>query len=132
MRSAVTRPADHVRQRTNQRDAALARVSRLTTGTAVAGALATVGFAGLAALTFSGNATATDNNQVTTDSSTDQNTQGLTPTTDGSSSNSNGSTSTSHGTQATQAPGYTYNQGSTTVNPPVVHHGRSHVSTGGS
>jgi len=141
MRSTAPRQADHVRQRTNQRDLAIARVSRLTTGTAVAGALATIGFAGLAAFTFSGNATATDTNQVAADDSSSQDTQGLNQPADGSATTpgsvSNQGTQGTQGTQTYPGTGSTGattpSTGSTSVNPPVTttRH-RVHVVTGGS
>ena len=141
MRSTAPRQADHVRQRTNQRDLAIARVSRLTTGTAVAGALATIGFAGLAAFTFSGNVTATDANQVTADDSSSQDSQAINQPADGSTTTpggvSNPGTQGTQGTQTNPSTGSTGattpSTGSTSVNPPVVttRH-RSHVSTGGS
>ena len=84
MRSSSPRPNDHIRHRAIKRDLAIERVSRLTTGTAIAGAVATIGFAGLAAFTFTGNTTAADDQQATTDDSGSQDTQALTPTSNGS------------------------------------------------
>ncbi len=60
--------SDPQRQRTGQRDRALARLSRLTTATAVVGTLATVGFGGLAAITFSGTSSADAAQQPATQS----------------------------------------------------------------
>jgi hypothetical protein len=119
MGSSTSRRPDQNGTRADQRDAAVARVSRITNGTALAGGLATVGFAGLAALTFSGNPTTTDADQATTDQTAPQ------------------STTTTHGVQPTPATGASAtakpNGNTTTVNPPTVTtHVRSHVSTGGS
>ncbi|HEY7025211.1 MAG TPA: hypothetical protein VH371_09650 [Candidatus Limnocylindrales bacterium] len=109
---AVERP-DPLRKRISQRDQAIARVSRITTATAVAGAMATVGFGGLAAVTYSGDLTNTDTTPITSDG---QSTDGAEVT-----------------SQATPVPTLsTTRSGTPTVRPPTTTRTRSHVSSGGS
>ena len=85
---------------------------------------ATVGFGGLAALTYTGSTTAADNGTATNDATiTDQQ---QTQSTNGS----NGS-ATVPVPRATARSGAT-NQQPVTINPPTVTRGRSHVRTGGS
>jgi hypothetical protein len=98
------------------RDRAVARLRRLTLGSAAGGVIGTMLFGGLAAATYDGT-TATTTAAATTDDSAAQ------IAADDSTSNTSGSTSTSDNSttvQATQAPTAT----STT--------GGAHASTGGS
>ena len=132
MRSDASRPTDHVHVRANQRERAVARAARITTATAVAGSMATIGFAGLAAMTFSGNTNTADAEQVTPAGQSAQDQQAVTQTSNGSSTNSTNSTPTARAT-AVPAPTTNSNGSTTTVNPPAVStNRRSHVTTGGS
>jgi hypothetical protein len=113
-----------MRLRASQRERALGRLSRLTTATAVAGTFATVGFGGLAAVTYSGTPT-TPINQTTIDSSGEtaqENGTNDTPTDPGSTTTSP-STPTSPSTTTQRIP---------TVQPPTRTRTRSHVVSGGS
>ena len=96
----------------------MGRLSRITTATAVAGTFATVGFGGLAAITYSGTSSPADTTDQTTDGSQSTDTQALT---------SPGTT------KATSAPNSaTTTQQAPTVRLPTTTRGRSHASTGGS
>jgi hypothetical protein len=107
-----------MRERTAQRDQALARLSRITTATAVAGTFATVGFGGLAAITYTGNSNSSDSNTVT-------------PA--GSANGDQGQTQSAQQAAPTATPRQgTSHQQPVTINPPTVTQGRSHVRTGGS
>ena len=109
------RPDDPIRQRVEQRERAIAKLSRLTTGAAIAGTFATVGFGGLAAMTYSG----TPADSASVDDSTTQDQPLATSPAGGTSSSVTNPT-------ATQPPTQQY------VQPPTVSRGRRHVSTGGS
>ena len=109
---------DSLRQRVSQRNSAIERVARLTTATAVVGTFATVGFSGLAALTYSGSPTS-DSSAVTTDDQSSAG-QGL---------GQSGGTA-----QVTPSPTRSTTQsGTATVRPPTTTtRGRTHAVTGGS
>jgi hypothetical protein len=109
------RPIDPTRQRANQRERALDRLSRLTTATAIAGTFATIGFGGLAALTYAG--TPTTNDPIAID---DAGQQGAVGTAQPNDTN----------TSATQAP--TTRQFVPAQPPSTTTRRRTHVSSGGS
>jgi hypothetical protein len=82
-------------QTSRNRDRALARIQSITTRTAVVASIATVGFGGLAALTYSGTSDAANVGGSTTDTTTHTTTgTDTTPATD----------SVTSGLQATPAP----------------------------
>jgi hypothetical protein len=87
-------------QTSRNRDRALARIQSITTRTAVVASIATVGFGGLAALTYSGTSDTT-NAADTTSQNVDGSTTDTTTNTDPTTSATNGVTA---GLQATPAP----------------------------
>ncbi len=105
-----------MRLRADLRERALDRLSRLTTATAIAGTFATVGFGGLAAITYSGTPVGSD--PVTVD---DQTTAPQANTTDPSNTT---------GSLATQQP--STHQFVPAQPPTVTTRRRTHVSSGGS
>ena len=127
MRRDDRRPMDPIRLRVDMRGRALDRLSRLTTGAAVAGTLATVGFGGLAAVTYSG--TSSDQQAVDDSTSQSQAQDNNQPGT-GATPQSNGTNqSTGSAPSATQPP----TQQVVPAQPPSVStHHRVHVSSGGS
>ena len=109
------RPTDPTRLRADLRERALGRLSRLTTAAAIGGTFATVGFGGLAAVTYSGTPAAAD--PISVDDSAQGQVQAGVP---------NGTNPS-----ATRAP--TTNQHVVPVQPPTVTtRKRTHVSSGGS
>jgi len=110
------RPIDPTRLRVNQRERALGRLSRLTTASAIAGTFATVGFGGLAAITYGGTPAGSD--PVTVDDTTS--------TPQANSTNPSNST----GSLATQQP--STHQFVPAQPPSTTTHRRTHVSSGGS
>jgi hypothetical protein len=128
-------------ERTRQRDRALNRLSQLTTATAVAGTVAAFGFAGLAAVTYSGTPVALaddpagtlDGTSNSVAGSDDQSFQNQPTTADDSGTTTQGGSSASGSQsttpQATTRPStrqYTY------VQPPTRSTRRGHSSTGAS
>lgn len=108
-----------MRLRANQRERALARLSRLTTASAAAATFATVGFGGLAAVTYSGTS-ATPSDQTALDDPSAQ--------ADASAPQANGTTTDP---RATTGPTST-NRPIVVAQPPTRTRTRSHVVTGGS
>jgi hypothetical protein len=88
-------------QTSRNRDRALARVGSITSKTAIIASVATVGFGGLAAFTYSGDPSVTSIDQTTnsTDATTNDTTTNSSGTTSGRTSGG-----TTNGLQATQAP----------------------------
>ena len=124
MRRDVRRPDDPIRQRAEQRERALKKLSQLTTGAAVAGTFATVGFGGLAAITYSG----TSANAAVVDDGTSQNQQSTTAP--GAVTNPYVTNPYVSNPGATQPP--TQQFAPAPVQPPTISRHRSHVSSGSS
>lgn len=109
------RPIDPTRLRAELRERALGRLSSLTTAAAIGGTFATVGFGGLAAMTYSGTPVIAD--PISVDGTTSQ---GQVP-----SGQSNGTTPS-----ASHVP--TNQQFQPAQPPTVTTRKRTHVSSGGS
>jgi hypothetical protein len=110
------RPTDPTRLRADLRERALGRLSRLTTAAAIGGTFATVGFGGLAAMTYSGTPVIADPISID-DTAPQGQVQSTQP---------NGTSPS-----ATRAP--TTNQQVVPAQPPTVTtRRRTHVSSGGS
>jgi hypothetical protein len=86
-------------QTSRNRDRALARIQSITTRTAVVASIATVGFGGLAALTYTGTSDATNAADTTS-----QNIDGSTTDTTTTDTTTSATDSVTSGLQATPAP----------------------------
>lgn len=86
-------------QTSRNRDRALARIQSITTRTAVVASIATVGFGGLAALTYSGTSDTTNAADTTS-----QNVDGSTDTTTETDNTTSATDNVTTGLQATPAP----------------------------